>query len=372
MSSGIQSEKAAEPVGQYPHARRAGNLLFLSGIGPRVKGEKLIPGVTLSESGEVLDHDIETQCHSVFNNVRAVLEAAGAQWEDLLDVTVFLTDMKRDFPTYNRVWAEYFAQNPPCRTTVEVTRLPTPIAIELKCIALLPETREQEIKKVQAPRQIVPVVPDGVRLLGGESGLTSGNNDIGLLIAKEPLRAASVVTAKIAAWAETNRTILPSAQIRTLTLLDGTPPGPNASNVVPDILVRKSASALAVSAYDSSLTAMTCRGPAIDPRKVAAALPRIFRGHHSAETFAETLGRKRGNPLAAVEWAETAWLAFADGEGLFICLTDADLTPETMDATLLALVEKTGLNSTFFLSTGTGPKVQDPQVALQALAQLLG
>ncbi len=135
MSEAIHSDRAAEPVGAYPHARRAGNLLFLSGIGPRVKGQKAIPGVTLNAAGEVIDHDIEAQCHSVFANVRAVLQACGADWQDLVDVTVYLTDMKRDFATYNRLWATYFAENPPCRTTVEISSLPTPIAIELKCVA---------------------------------------------------------------------------------------------------------------------------------------------------------------------------------------------------------------------------------------------
>ncbi len=137
MSQTIHSDRAAEPVGLYPHARRVGNLLFLSGIGPRVKGQKAIPGVTLDAEGKVLDHDIEAQCHSVFANVRAVLEASGARWQDLVDVTVYLTDMQRDFPIYNRLWAAYFAENGPCRTTVEVLSLPTPIAIELKCVAVV-------------------------------------------------------------------------------------------------------------------------------------------------------------------------------------------------------------------------------------------
>ncbi len=137
MSEIIHSDRAAEPVGLYPHARRVGNLLFLSGIGPRVKGQKVIPGVTLDAEGRVVDYDIEAQCHSVFANVRAVLEASGARWTDLVDVTVFLTDMQRDFATYNRLWAAYFAESPPCRTTVEIKSLPTPIAIELKCIAVL-------------------------------------------------------------------------------------------------------------------------------------------------------------------------------------------------------------------------------------------
>lgn len=127
------------PVGQYPHARRVGGLLFLSGLGPRPAGGGPIPGVTLDESGNVLGHDIEIQCRAVFANVRSVLAAAGSGWDRLLDVTVFLTDIRRDFATFNRLWAEYFPQNPPCRTTVEVARLPTPIAIELKCIASVGE-----------------------------------------------------------------------------------------------------------------------------------------------------------------------------------------------------------------------------------------
>ena len=133
--SELNSSRAPEPVGLYPHARRAGNLLFLSGIGPRRRGSKEIPGVKLRPDGSVESYDIEAQCRSVFDNVRAVLEDAGARWEDLVDVTVYLTDMKRDFAIYNRLYAEYFATARPCRTTVEVTALPTPIAIELKCIA---------------------------------------------------------------------------------------------------------------------------------------------------------------------------------------------------------------------------------------------
>ena len=122
-------------MGAYPHARRAGNLLFLSGIGPRRRGSREIPGVRLRPDGTVESYDIEAQCRSVFENVRAVLEDAGARWEDLVDVTVFLTDIKRDFAAYNRLYAEYFQGVRPCRTTVEVAALPTPIAIELKCIA---------------------------------------------------------------------------------------------------------------------------------------------------------------------------------------------------------------------------------------------
>lgn len=139
QTSTHMSDKAPEPVGAYPHARRAGNLLFLSGVGPRRKGSKDIPGVTLDENRNIVAYDIETQCRSVFENVKNILEASGAAWEDLVDVTVFLTGMKRDFPVYNRLWAEYFSVNPPCRTTVEVTALPTPIAIELKCVAVMKE-----------------------------------------------------------------------------------------------------------------------------------------------------------------------------------------------------------------------------------------
>ena len=133
----IFSDHAPEPVGPYPHARRAGNLLFLSGVGPRKKGLKEIPGVMLDEKGEIINYDMEAQCHSVFQNVRAILEASGAKWEDLIDVTVFLTNMKKDFSTFNRIYGEYFTANKPCRTTVEVNALPTPIAIELKCIAVM-------------------------------------------------------------------------------------------------------------------------------------------------------------------------------------------------------------------------------------------
>jgi 2-aminomuconate deaminase len=131
----VVSQKAPEPIGQYPHARRAGGLLFLSGVGPRKRGSKEIPGVTLNADGSVAAVDIEVQCRAVFDNVRAILEEAGSSWDRLVDVTVFLTDLRRDFAVYNRLWAEYFAHDPPCRTTVEVARLPTPIAIELKCIA---------------------------------------------------------------------------------------------------------------------------------------------------------------------------------------------------------------------------------------------
>ncbi len=133
----FNADKAPEPVGLYPHARQVGELLFLSGVGPREKGTKKIPGVELDDEGNIISYDIEAQCHSVFNNVRSILEASGASWDDLIDVTVFLTNMKDDFTTYNRIYAEYFASNQPCRTTVEVNALPTPIAIELKCIAVV-------------------------------------------------------------------------------------------------------------------------------------------------------------------------------------------------------------------------------------------
>jgi 2-aminomuconate deaminase len=134
-SSKYDSSKAPEPVGLYPHARRVGNLLFLSGVGPRERGSKKIPGVELDEAGRIVSYDIEAQCHSVFRNIRYILEEAGSSWDKIVDVTVFLTNMKDDFPTYNKIWAEYFKENPPCRTTIEINQLPTPIAIELKVLA---------------------------------------------------------------------------------------------------------------------------------------------------------------------------------------------------------------------------------------------
>ncbi|MEC7756115.1 RidA family protein [Roseivirga sp. UBA1976] len=137
MSQHFNSEQAPEPVGLYPHARKVGNLLFLSGVGPRERGSSKIPGVQLSEDGEILSYDIEEQCHSVFKNVQLILEASGSSWDQLVDVTVFLTNMKADFPIYNKIYAEYFKDNQPCRTTVEISSLPTPIAIELKCIATI-------------------------------------------------------------------------------------------------------------------------------------------------------------------------------------------------------------------------------------------
>jgi len=137
MEESINSSKAPEPVGLYPHARRVGNLLFLSGVGPRERGTKKIPGVELDEAGNITSYNIETQCRSVFQNVKYILEDAGSSWDNIVDVTVFLTNMKDDFATYNKLWAEYFANNPPCRTTLEINCLPTPIAIELKVIATI-------------------------------------------------------------------------------------------------------------------------------------------------------------------------------------------------------------------------------------------
>ncbi|MEY2505135.1 MAG: 2-aminomuconate deaminase [Verrucomicrobiota bacterium] len=138
MSKSIESSRAPEPVGAFPHAKRVGNLLFLSGIGPRTRGSKEIPGVTLDADRNIISYDIETQCRAVFENVRLVLEDSGASWNDIVDVTVFLTNMKSDFPIYNRLYAEYFAgegKPNPTRTTIEILALPTPIAIELKVIA---------------------------------------------------------------------------------------------------------------------------------------------------------------------------------------------------------------------------------------------
>lgn len=137
MEESINSGKAPEPVGLYPHARRVGNLLFLSGVGPREKGTKQIPGVELDEHGNILSYDIAAQCHSVFKNVKNILEDSGSSWDRIVDVTVYLTNMKDDFKTYNAIWAEYFSENPPCRTTLGITALPTPIGIELKVVATI-------------------------------------------------------------------------------------------------------------------------------------------------------------------------------------------------------------------------------------------
>ena len=140
MNDAVSTTSAPAPVGAYPHARRVGNLLFLSGVGPRTPGSNAIPGNVHNADGALIAYDIDAQCRQVFANVRAVLEASGARWDDLVDVTVFLTDMARDFAAYNKVYAEYFADpaTAPCRTTLGITALPTPIAIELKCIAVLP------------------------------------------------------------------------------------------------------------------------------------------------------------------------------------------------------------------------------------------
>ncbi|HEV7777232.1 MAG TPA: Rid family hydrolase [Luteibacter sp.] len=135
--SGIRTDSAPAPVGAYPHARRIGDLLFLSGVGSREPGTNAIPGNRYDADGTLVGYDIEAQCRQVFANVRAVLEASGARWEDLVDVTVYLTDMAGDFARYNALYAEYFAGVDACRTTLGITALPTPIAIELKCIAFL-------------------------------------------------------------------------------------------------------------------------------------------------------------------------------------------------------------------------------------------
>ena len=137
MSEIIKTENAAKPLGAYPHARKVGNLLFLSGIGSRSAKDNSIPGLVQDEQGNIVSYDIEAECRSVFANVRAVLEASGSSWDRIVDVTVFLTNMKKDFPVYNRVYGEYFNGVEACRTTVEVKSLPTPIAIELKVIATI-------------------------------------------------------------------------------------------------------------------------------------------------------------------------------------------------------------------------------------------
>lgn len=133
----IISSKAPDPVGLYPHARKVGNFLFLSGVGPREKGSSKIPGVELDDLGQIISYDFEIQCHSVFRNIKFILEHAGSSWDKIIDVTVFLTNMKDDFAIYNRIWADYFKENQPCRTTLEINKLPTPIAIELKVLALI-------------------------------------------------------------------------------------------------------------------------------------------------------------------------------------------------------------------------------------------
>ena len=133
----FNSKRAPQAVGLYPHARKVGGLLFLSGVGPRVSNEKDIPGVELDKNGKIESYDIEKQCHSVFKNIRYIIEDAGSSWNNIVDVQVFLTNMKDDFSTYNKIYAEYFKENQPCRTTIEIKALPTPIAIELKIIATI-------------------------------------------------------------------------------------------------------------------------------------------------------------------------------------------------------------------------------------------
>jgi len=133
----FNSDRAPQAVGLYPHARKVGNILYLSGVGPRKAGQTDIPGVTLNERGEIESYDIEIQCHSVFDNIRFILEDAGSSWDNIIDVQVFLTNMKDDFNTYNKIYAEYFKDNQPCRTTIEIKSLPTPIAIELKVISTI-------------------------------------------------------------------------------------------------------------------------------------------------------------------------------------------------------------------------------------------
>jgi 2-aminomuconate deaminase len=137
MDKIIKTDKSAKPLGAYPHARKVGNLLFLSGIGSRNAEDNSIPGLELDGSGQIISYDIEAECHAVFKNVRSVLESAGSSWEKIVDVTVFLTNMEKDFPTYNKIYNDYFRDVQACRTTVEVKSLPTPIAIELKVIATI-------------------------------------------------------------------------------------------------------------------------------------------------------------------------------------------------------------------------------------------
>ncbi|MAJ97832.1 MAG: RidA family protein [Flavobacteriales bacterium TMED288] len=137
IKDSFDSNNAPEPVGAYPHSRRVGNLLFLSGVGPRVRNSNKIPGVEMDKKGKVISYDIEKQCVSVFNNIKSILEDSGSHWENIIDVTVFLTNMKSDFKIYNKVYSDFFKDNKPCRTTVEILSLPTPINIELKVIAII-------------------------------------------------------------------------------------------------------------------------------------------------------------------------------------------------------------------------------------------
>ena len=137
MKNHFNSTSAPKPVGHYPHAKKAGEFLFLSGVGPRKRNSESIPGVNINDNGDIVSYSIREQCIAVFENVRLVLKDSGAEWDDIVDVTVFLTNMKDDFKTYNKVYAEFFADNQPCRTTLEINCLPTPIAIELKVIATI-------------------------------------------------------------------------------------------------------------------------------------------------------------------------------------------------------------------------------------------
>ena len=141
----VRTDTAPAPVGAYPHARRVGDLLFLSGIGPRDPSTNAVPGTVHDAEGRLISYDLDLQARAVFANVRAVLEASGARWEDLVDVTVYLTDMARDFKAYNAVWAEHFPDidTAPCRTTLGISALPTPIAIELKCVAAIRGRKEE-------------------------------------------------------------------------------------------------------------------------------------------------------------------------------------------------------------------------------------
>lgn len=143
MPDQFSTDKAPKPVGLYPHAKRVGNLLFLSGVGPRKAGTDEIPGLKTDKHGNYLEFDFAAQCKSVFDNVRTILEESGSSWNNLVDVTVFLVNMKRDFHIYNKLYAEYFKDNQPCRTTIGIDSLPTAIAIELKCVATIDENRTE-------------------------------------------------------------------------------------------------------------------------------------------------------------------------------------------------------------------------------------
>jgi 2-aminomuconate deaminase len=132
----VMSARAAEPVGAYPHARRHGGLLFVSGIGPRRRGTRDIPGVIKDDQGHVIGHDAEAQTRAVIENLTFILDEAGSSLEKVVDVTIYLTDIDRDFQVVNRVFGEVFGRIQPSRTTVGVVALPTPIAVEFKVTAL--------------------------------------------------------------------------------------------------------------------------------------------------------------------------------------------------------------------------------------------